>query len=874
MSWSLSAVLISASFALGQAGDPATTESSSEEIRRAVRNLGHEQYTVREEASRRLLEAGRAAEPALLEAVQGDDPEVVARARRILRRFMLGIYPDTPPAVVDLIGRFYYGDNDAKHAALDQLMGMGQLDTVLKLLQAEPNETLRRTLTKNLAKDLDTVGGGLFLAGNWSKAEQLLELGAIDDRGMRNHAAYLLLRGKIDEAIDVRQRAAGSTDALQRRAAVYLLRARGDLPGALHSAEKLGDAELVESLLFELGDWQRLADIYDKKTRRADGSLAGNIVDLGFAAAYHRLAGNQQGLDAVADAIHGLAEAKPNKLRDCAEALLINERYDEAIELYRRHGSRLEFDLLYRQGRYGDALRAIGVEDLGAPLVPWLDEAWAPDGDPFGAAPKRFSLGLRVAPVLARLDRDEEAGELLEELARAALDNRELSMPSVCGAEMKMGLVDAALRHAALTLDRQNNVSLLRVLFPDHAEAAVVWWTWLRQAEPDSPAADALQRMQALLGPGESKTGQGWRESVAAVEKASRALDANKRQKWLAALADTSLIHGDRGLAREYLEKAAAVTPSSAICFRLGDAFTEQAAHGEAAAWYRRAWEIDSKQPLGLYLAGLGLQRSGDDEEGSRLIQVAELAPLGNESLRYRLAKGLYDRQLEDEAARHWEWILRTGEFRSWSVNEAGKYVGNRVSPSQPGTAADYWQRLLLGCLRTSTRIVDVGAYLKVIYVIHKARARGLLAEGHGQEAFDELMLAQAAMPGDSQLAIDMVPKLDEAGEKGPADELFERIYAVEEQVCREFPDSPRARNNLAWLAARCNRRLDAALVHAGKATAAEPDNPAYLDTLAEVHYRRGEAAKAIELARRCMELEPDRQYYEQQLKRFEAGEP
>ena len=256
------------------------------------------------------------------------------------------------------------------------------------------------------------------------------------------------------------------------------------------------------------------------------------------------------------------------------------------------------------------------------------------------------------------------------------------------------------------------------------------------------------------------------------------------------------------------------------------------------------------------------------------MIEVACLAPLGNESLRYRLAKGLDDRELEDEAAEHWQHVLRTGKFRSWSIYEAGKCLGNRLSGTDPLMAAEYWDRLLLGCLRSSTGIVDVGGYLQVIYVVHKARARGLLAEGKIDEAVRELALSHAAMPGESRLAMDIVPKLDEMGHHDHGDALFERVYAVEEQVCKDFPESPRARNNLAWLAARCNRRLDEALVHAEKATALSPDNPAYLDTLAEVHHRHGDTEKAIELARRCIELDTDREYYDRQLKRFEAGEP
>jgi hypothetical protein len=51
-----------------------------------------------------------------------------------------------------------------------------------------------------------------------------------------------------------------------------------------------------------------------------------------------------------------------------------------------------------------------------------------------------------------------------------------------------------------------------------------------------------------------------------------------------------------------------------------------------------------------------------------------------------------------------------------------------------------------------------------------------------------------------------------------------------------------------------------------------EPNIAGYLDTLAEVHFRRGDAAKAVEFAQRCLELDPRNTNYQQQLERFRAG--
>lgn len=78
--------------------------------------------------------------------------------------------------------------------------------------------------------------------------------------------------------------------------------------------------------------------------------------------------------------------------------------------------------------------------------------------------------------------------------------------------------------------------------------------------------------------------------------------------------------------------------------------------------------------------------------------------------------------------------------------------------------------------------------------------------------------------------------------------------------------------NALAWFAATHDLHLEAALVAAQRAVALEPQDGNILDTLAEVLYRRGEVAKAIEVETRALELRPDDAYLKEQIARFREG--
>ncbi len=78
--------------------------------------------------------------------------------------------------------------------------------------------------------------------------------------------------------------------------------------------------------------------------------------------------------------------------------------------------------------------------------------------------------------------------------------------------------------------------------------------------------------------------------------------------------------------------------------------------------------------------------------------------------------------------------------------------------------------------------------------------------------------------------------------------------------------------NALAWFTALGEIYLDEALVAARRAVKLDPENAGIIDTLAEVHFRRGESDQAVSAGRRALALEPDAVYYQERLERFKLG--
>ena len=153
------------------------TSPLEEEIQKAIRQLGDENFYVRERATTFLWNSGRAAEPAVREALHSNDPEVVRRARSVLDKFKWGLYPDTPKEIAELVGRYQAGDPQARRTAVQQLLdrgGPGYL-VIARLATAEGPADDRQNLLQQLAQEGPAVLAQLIAQGDFSTLEEILE---------------------------------------------------------------------------------------------------------------------------------------------------------------------------------------------------------------------------------------------------------------------------------------------------------------------------------------------------------------------------------------------------------------------------------------------------------------------------------------------------------------------------------------------------------------------------------------------------------------------------------------------------------------------------------------------------------------------------
>jgi tetratricopeptide (TPR) repeat protein len=126
--------------------------------------------------------------------------------------------------------------------------------------------------------------------------------------------------------------------------------------------------------------------------------------------------------------------------------------------------------------------------------------------------------------------------------------------------------------------------------------------------------------------------------------------------------------------------------------------------------------------------------------------------------------------------------------------------------------------------------------------------------------------------PENPDIANDVVPMLRDAGRGAEAKALLDTVYQNLQKTALIDPDHPMPKNNIAWLLARCGERKEEALRLALEATRLQPDNFAYVDTLAEAHFQLGHYDEAVRLETRAVGVRPNDPFLRNQLRRFEEA--
>ena len=571
-----------------------------EQIAKAIDDLAAEEFQVREAATDLLWQAGDSAEAALSLAAKSTDPEVSLRAGIVLNKVRLGIRPDTPTDAVALITQYsQLGSIAERQNTLQALHRKGQWSAVAALLRSEQNPQQRQVLSTVIASEAASAARPLIDRGEWTEAEQVLELAASVEPGLPQLTSFLLHTGGLDKHIAAAQdRATSASRESDWTKLTYLLRAKGELAAAIEAADKTPNLTLRLNLRAEARRWSEAAALAEELSQKNPDRL--DFVTQ--AATFYGLAGDklnqERHLRKLSQAASGAlkpapqpanAPAQPGRPADqkavsnlliAAKTLLLNERIDEGLDNMRQINPVFDHRIYWRQHRHSQALAFAGVTPEKTLDRAWLDEL--PKTVPqFVMRPDyRFMMAAQVARQLHELGRTEQVEQIWQTLQDLDVPRglkivpaehaRRLSLLALLA--WQLGRPDDAARIAADAIATgATPASVLNLLAGREGPLALAWYERALAENPPVEIPDAITRAIRLVKPNPRRGGppDNWRELVAAARSSLQSFPPPAKAERLVAFAHTCKLRGDLDLAKELFTEAAEANPATST--HLGD---------------------------------------------------------------------------------------------------------------------------------------------------------------------------------------------------------------------------------------------------------------------------------------------------------------
>jgi hypothetical protein len=183
-------------------------------------------------------------------------------------------------------------------------------------------------------------------------------------------------------------------------------------------------------------------------------------------------------------------------------------------------------------------------------------------------------------------------------------------------------------------------------------------------------------------------------------------------------------------------------------------------------------------------------------------------------------------------------------------------------------------RRLVLARLdAVPSRTFNLRSDLAMLDLLGRSEAALAIAEGDFQTADDAIRRCFQALPQQIETPLELIPWATAAfGRERVVPWLDLYVEAMEAHMKR-WPNDTLIGNNLAWLYANLDWKLERAEELCRRVCARLPEDDTYLDTWAEVEFRRGNRDKAVEISSRCRELAPLELHHKKQLARFRVNE-
>jgi len=844
------------------AGAPTpSTESVAEDIGR----LGDESFKVREEAMRKLWAMGSSISPQLREALKSSDPEVIKRARFVLRRIDFEIGPDTPPDVIELVDKFSHSPINERENVIKALAERRAWHQILRLYAVEKDATVRGKIRRLVGDSAILAAREAIAAGKSDDARGFLEMGPNDNQGLLPLAEFHRSHGTLKAELAKNHPPEGVDPESWLLA---LNRVSGDLATARHEAEAAGEKRLAATFAMLQGDpvpWLENAEPEGPQgLQNAYRDLAikrwkGQPLTARDAEIFEPLvrAGDDDSRQLACGSLFLLGQVGP------AEAALLKQSHVNAF---------LHYDLLER---IPEALQALGLDPAKPDYAAWVR--------------KHFKTLTNDAD--ENEDKEEEILALAFFLERRGL-SKELAAFDAPMAKLAEQDADAYLTLLGrLFGDRQSGggaVSLAKRCTAVYAgdddskwEDVLVhaigrypqvggWWKWMGELDPTATRAARLDGILTLfrIGNNPNNLRDQWLKRAWAAVTAAKKEDAEAK---LQLLADLAVISKDAPTGLRAMDKLD-IEPDYTVTFGNYMLFLSAANRWDRSAelWLKLV-EKEPTRPEFHADAAASLRRAGKTAEAAEQDALADKLSLADPESCMKIGQAYAIGGDFTRASQWWERAVLIAAPGSELWQEALKSHGQeRLDSNDWSRAAAIYEVMALAQNRYGSFGEETPA-LKLRLRVNADFSHALSRLATDREAsLATLANCHKLLMADGSLADNFFPAVRKAGLIQQHDAWFELTWQMLSGVLKSYPDCDNTCNTAAWMAGRAVLHLDEAEKLVNKALANNPDQSAYLDTKAEIYFARKDRKQAVELSRQSLETEPFDEALRRQYNRYQ----
>ena len=851
---------------------------NDDEITLLIRQLASEKFSEREHATEQLWVIGDKAAAALKVASESEDPEVSIRAREIAGKLALGLRPDTDPEIVDLVQQYRKGTPAMKERAMEGLGKKRAWSQMLKLYAGETEPESRERFQRYAGAVAMRAARESLSMGNPAEARSYLEMAPVNQQGLLMLAWFHHNQGTWEEEFE---KSKTLPEEQRHPWQLALHRAAGNFPAARDSALAAGDAPLAAWLAGFCGDplpWLKLHE---------EGILGrGSKIKRAYASLAARRWLNEKPDETLLEQLEDGLSSRDYEERERAmlglHLLGEREKAEAAFTKNHRIEAFAHFDTMER---VGDALRALGLDPETPNYKGWVEERFETRGKADIEDQREPSLDLESLVALAdfmeaRGLHDEAWDAFSGPLTRLAKDDMNEFLDTLtaltAGAGVdSTGATTLVLRFAnhwaADDADRWDEIG--ETLLGDGENDT--WWSFAKTLAPELPPADRLAGMLALFH--------------------RHASPGTLREPWVRRLWDMVKKNPNDPEPLHTIQLIGQLSDDAKLVCdaldALGDKDNDQHLDSANSIAYRTALgQWDKAARIGDGLADLLNKRSGSAADTHALIaamwrktgkggdavahheKLAMSLPLGDSGECYKIAGRqtmLFD---FDEATKWWKRAAICSSpddpMMSYLLN---LYSENACERREFGIAAALSE--MAAVLRVDEAQAADGFALSSRYRLQADTARALLMlKDQRAAALALLESCHRQNHMDGSLADFFFPAVREAGLIAEHESWADASLTEYDKIIARYPLSHNSRNTAAWISARSKRSLDAAEDSLSEALKLKPNQPAYLDTMAEIHFAGKHRKTSVAWSEKALRYAPGETMLRRQHRRFLDG--